>query len=131
VKQKKEIEKLDTSNVSFPKANNAFDTYKARLRKVVEFNCSFAIAKTLQYDDYEQEFFVTVSASGVLVPSPFQDGSEADMANVAVTREMPIDPSKPIGPQLDAINNTSAAIQHRHNTLANFLIKERLDNAES
>jgi hypothetical protein len=131
VKQKKEIEKLDTSNVSFPKANNAFDTYKARLRKVIEVNCGYAIAKSLEYDDYDQIFFVTLGVYGVLVPTTLQDGSEADMACVNVSREIVIDPSNPIGPQIDVINNTYAALQHRHNVLSNLLIKERLDKAES
>lgn len=128
MRMKREVELLDAraQKIVFPSACDQFSRYRADLAKVIEENCSYGVAKTLEYDEYEHTFNVRLTASGqLLMKSERDENNPADQANVELTAYVTINPREPLGPQIEQINLTKTALQDRHNLMSILLLKLR------
>lgn len=128
MRMKREVEALDirARKIVFPSACDQFSRYKADLKKVIEENCGWGVAKTLEYDEYEHTFNVRLTVSGQLLAKVERsEDNPADNANVKLTTYVTIDPREPLAPQLDKINMTKTSLQDRHNLMAILLLKLR------
>jgi len=121
---KKIIEKLQAMSgvMVFPTENHAFGHFKGELRRLIETNCDYAIAKTLEYDEHDQKFYVYVQASGIPFCSSERDPSDpTDSACVTLNKCVTIDPKAPLGPQVENIIEVQDLLQRQHGRIGTFL----------
>jgi hypothetical protein len=111
--------------IAFPKPVPGFDRFRSDLYAVINENCGYPIAKTLEYDEYEETFYVTVKRSGMAVAFDEDNLGPMDDFNMELVKLMPIDPREPIGPQIDAIERLQHHLNMAHNLLAVLLEKQR------
>lgn len=125
MKLKKKTDALDSSaqNVEFPSYCYMFCHFTSELRKIIEANCGRQIASTLEYDESDQTYSVNVKVSGRLLPRKHRD--EADYANMTFTRNVPIEPKEPLGPQIEHINKAQEALQDRRDLLSLLLVLQK------
>lgn len=92
-KRKVELIEARAQHIVFPSACDQFSRYRADLTNVIEENCGYGVAKTLEYDEYEHTFNVRLTVSGqLLMKSEQNENNPADKANVELTAYSIIDP---------------------------------------
>lgn len=128
MKNKKLIHSLNASSdkVEFPGLNSPFHQYMERLQTVVYDNCGYDVSKTLEYDELEKCFFVTVSHG---LPTYFVsiDRTEADKFNLNLDKVMRIDPLMPIGEQIEEIMQVKKHLRETLCLLMSLLEQQRTD----
>ena len=121
MRMKKEIVDLEAkvSDVVFPIADHSFGRFTGWLRKIIEENCGYQIANTLEYCEYEQGYFVYIEVSNQLLPLNEREADdEADTANCTLRRTVLLNPKQPLTPQIEKINAVREALQKRFNLMS-------------
>jgi len=123
---KKEITRLaeQAKVVEFPSPPKGFQRFRDDLYAVIHENCGYDIARTLEYDEYEEAFYVTVNRSGI--PLAIRERTEPqDDFNMVLTKMIDIDPKGDIAAKVDEINKVAHHLNMTHNLLAVMLEKQR------
>ena len=121
MRQKKLMKQLEdkAGTVCFPKSDDSFSAFKRDLKRVVEENLGYSIANTLEWDEHEQVFWVTVDVSGSLLPTLFRKSVSAlpedDRVAVKLTKCLKIDPHYDLAPQIAEIDRVREHLQSRYN----------------
>jgi hypothetical protein len=107
MKLKQEIESLDTrrAEIRFPSpdVNRQFEYWQADLRDIIGTRCGFDVAKTLEFNPFEQRFTVQVSARVNLSIGSCGTGLAADNMWMELQKTVSIYPLGSIAPQIERI----------------------------
>lgn len=122
MRMKKEIQQLEkmSENIEFPKPPPGFSRFRDELYAVINENCGYPIAKTLEYYEYEEKFYVVCEGAG----KPFtlrERVNPLDDFNMSLTRVVDINPREPLLPQIERINEVQNHLRLTHNQLVALL----------
>jgi hypothetical protein len=123
---KSKIKGLETraEKIEFPTYNWEFDRFITDLQEVIEANCGYSIAKTLQYCEDDGTYYVTVRASGV----PFYSHHEPvpkDNFSLALERSVTIVPQGCLSTQIETINEAKEHLETTRNLMIGMLDLQR------
>lgn len=124
MRMKQQIKEMEhkAEALEFPAANHRFDRFQANLKEVVEYNCGYAVAQTMCYDDYEQVFCFDVSVRRR--PLPRQD-NDLDKFSMTLSTCAFIYPKKPLAPQIERIIEIQEHLDTTFTTLTVLLSDQR------
>ena len=116
---KKEVAALEeeVKDVQFPKPNIEFERFQKKLRNIIEENCGHSVSRTLEYNEYEQMFYVTIKASGCPIYHGLQEVSANDKFNIQSRRTFAIAPRASLSPQIEALQKAHEHLKQRHTLL--------------
>lgn len=122
MRKRREIEGLEHSatRIEFPKGDHNFDRFTSVLREVIDDNCGYSVSKTLEYCEIEQEYFVTVVASGRPAGVLGEEGPNHQF-NMRLERSLTIDPKQPIAPQIEHIMAVQQQLKDDHGLITTLL----------
>lgn len=125
---KKEVATLEEAvrDVKFPKPNIEFERFQKKLRDIIEENCGHPVSRTLEYDEYEQMFYVTIKASGCPTYHGLQEVAANDKFNIQIQRMFAIAPRASLGPQIEALQKAQEHLKQRHTLLCLLLEKYQM-----
>jgi hypothetical protein len=110
--------------INFPVYDWEFDTFGNDLKAVIEANCGYSIAKTLQYDEDDGTYYVTVRASGVPHYTHHEPVPQDNFC-VALERAVTIVPQGHLSAQIDAINDAKEHLETTRNLMIGMLDLQR------
>lgn len=124
MKLRNEISELNASNIEFPKANPAFEKYREKLRRVIEANFDYPVVNTLEYDDYSQVFFITLSVGGLL-SGPLYTGTDEDArTGFTLHKCVEINPRQPLSEQITEAMKTYESLRARHQLVIELINRQ-------
>ena len=121
MKLRNEISELNEQGptVIFPVANPNFDLYQKKLRRVIEANFDYPVVNTLEYDEYSQVFFITLSIGGIL--GGHEGADEDARTSFTLHKCVEIDPRLPLSEQLTEAIKTYEYLRARHQLMSSLL----------
>ena len=127
MRMKKEIGALQqrAKGLKFPVANEQFDRFTKLLKDILEENCGHDIAATLEYDEYEQLYFVEVSASGLLLNPRSESTKKEDTFHAELVRTVTINPKRKLHAQVQDVVDAYEHLQESHRLLSILLESHR------
>ena len=130
MRMKKEIADLQAraALVEFPIANHKFNKWEEKLKEILTENLGYRIAKTLEYDEYEQNFSVFLEVSNMLSDCVIDTGNPDDQCCMTLSKRVIIEYNEPLVPQIEEINRVREHLYERHNRLRALLMLNE-DNA--
>jgi hypothetical protein len=121
MKLRNEISELNEQGptVIFPVANQNFDLYRQKLRRVIEANFDYPVVNTLEYYEYSQVFSITLSVGGVLGG---HEGAEEDCrTGFTLHKCVEINPAHPLSEQITEALKTCEYLRARHQLMSSLL----------
>jgi hypothetical protein len=111
---------MKAEKITFPTYDWEFDRFGTQLKAIIEANCGYSIAKTLQYDEDNGTYYVTVRVSGI----PCWDHSNPtpqDNFCLTLERAVTIVPEGNLMPQIEAILDAEQHLNKTRNQLTVML----------
>jgi hypothetical protein len=111
--------------VKFPVANCKFERFTERLREVINQNCGCQIARSLEYDEYEEAYRVTVTKRGRPGGLVGLEVDDVDDFSITLEKCVLIKPEEPLSPQID---NIIEVREHLHKRYLSMCVALDVDN---
>lgn len=125
MRHKRQIQVLTNKgkDVPLPKHDYQFTTYTSMLREVLEENFDYSVHKSLEYDDYDQVFWVTLKVDGLMTHQLRDEWPSRDRIGMTLSFKAMIDPRADMMQQLYAIKEQLEHMKERHLLLQALLYK--------